>query len=298
MNLHYQFSGKINYLLILSVALIALTSCGKRTGATSEDRPETGDSTENNKVLPPDKRPLAIDNGKIFLKEGKKFLWGGEKEFQHFEITNCQLKDEQFHYGIGREKFPALLAPDFIDVSTADSLYAENARFLMVKMDGITKAYSVKDLTRHEVVNDEINGKPIMAAYCILADLGAIYDRTMGGKTFTFALSGYTYFDPEVWDGMDGFVLWDRETESLWWPLIGQSVSGEMAGASMKVLHEQWWSQTNWKDIKTNHPDALVLASGQDFERPEEWVRYNNVEPVSEEGQSIAPKWGENSTPD
>ncbi len=297
MNLHYQFPGKISYLLIFGMALATLTSCGKKPGSAGEDRSETGDSSENNKVLPPDKRPLAVDNGKIFLKEGKKFLWGGEKEFQHFEITNCQLKDEQFHYGIGREKFPALLAPDFIDVSTADSLYAENARFLMVKMDGVTKAYSVKDLTRHEVVNDEINGKPIMAAYCILADLGAIYERTMGGNTFTFALSGYTYFDPGVWDGMDGFVLWDRETESLWWPLIGQSVSGEMAGASMKVLDEQRWSQTNWKDIKTNHPDALVLASGQDFERPEEWIRYNNVEPVSEEGQSIAPKWGENHTP-
>ena len=64
------------------------------------------------------------------------------------------------------------------------------------------------------MVNDVVGGKPIMAAYCELADLGAIYDRVLDDKVYTFALSGYTYFDPEVWDGMDGFVLWDREPKA------------------------------------------------------------------------------------
>ena len=176
----------------------------------------------------------------------------------------------------------------------ADTIFEDSVRFLFLNMDGVRKAYSIKDLTRHEVVNDEVNGKPVMAAYCILADLGAVYDRTLLDKEFTFALSGYTYYDDEVWDGMDGFVLWDRETESLWWPLIGKAVSGPMKGSEMKVLAEEYWQQTTWGEIKKKFDDVLVLEPGQDFERPTEWMKYNDIQVVSEDGESVAPRWGEN----
>ena len=176
----------------------------------------------------------------------------------------------------------------------ADTIFEDTVRFLLLNMDGVRKAYSIKDLTRHEIVNDEVNGKPVMAAYCILADLGAVYDRTLLEKEFTFALSGYTYYDDDVWDGMDGFVLWDRETESLWWPLIGEAVSGPMKGSKMKVLPEENWQQTTWEVIKQNYDDVLVLEPGQDFERPTEWTKYIDIQLVKEEGESVAPRWGEN----
>ena len=240
-------------------------------------------------------RPLAIDRGKILNVPNKKLLWGGDDPSMHFDITNCELKDEQFHYGIGREHFPALLKPEFVSVSRADKIWKEEDRFLVAKIGGHIRAYSIKDLTRHEVVNDVIDGRSVFAAYCVLADLGAMYDRTIGGREFTFALSGYTYFDPKVWDGMDGFVMWDRETESLWWPLIGRAISGKMKGTEMKVLDESLWKQTTWQDVKNNFPTAHVLKSGQEFEWPVKWPRrYDTIELVKGEGEAIAPKWGEN----
>ncbi|MDX1666231.1 MAG: DUF3179 domain-containing (seleno)protein [Saprospiraceae bacterium] len=241
-------------------------------------------------------RPVAVENGKIWKEDGKKWLWGGEKEDMHFDITNCTLDDDQFHYGIGREAFPALIEPAFIDRRAADELFKDDDRFLLLEMGTTVKAYSIKDLTRHEVVNDEVEGQPIMAAYCILADLGAIYDRMIGGLEFTFALSGYTYYDPEVWDGMDGFVMWDRETESLWWPLIGKAVSGKMLGTPMKVLDEKHWEQTTWGEIKARHDRIQVLEPGQDFDPPENWRTYEEIPGQVEEGKSVAPRWGENST--
>lgn len=241
-------------------------------------------------------RPLAVEHGKILKTSDKKLLYGGESPEQHFDISDCELKDEQFHYGIGREKFPALLEPEFNTVNEADKKWKDEDRFLVAKIGSIVHAYSIEDLTKHEVVNDVINGRPVFAAYCILADLGAMYDRNIYGKEFTFALSGYTYFDPEVWDGMDGFVMWDRETESLWWPLIGRAVSGKMKGTSMTVLDEELWKQTTWKDVKENFSNALVLKSGQDFERPQVWHRkYDKVEVKENVENSLAPKWGENN---
>ena len=94
-------------------------------------------------------------------------LYGGEKENQHFDITGYSLNDEQFHYGLGREHFPALLKPEFISVKEANENWTDDSRFLVVYSGEEAKAYAVKDLTRHEVVNDVINGEPIMAAYCI-----------------------------------------------------------------------------------------------------------------------------------
>ena len=260
---------------------------------TTSSNKAANDSTADEE---PEKRkyPVAAENGKFITVDDKQYLYGGEDSSQNFDITDYTLKDEQFHFGIGRERFPALLQPNFIDMIIADTIFEDTVRFLLLNMDGVRKAYSIKDLTRHEVVNDEVNGKPVMAAYCILADLGAVYDRTLLDKEFTFALSGYTYYDDEVWDGMDGFVLWDRETESLWWPLIGEAVSGPMKGSKMKVLPEENWQQTTWGNIKQQFDDVLVLEPGQDFERPTEWVKYIDIQLVKENGESVAPRWGEN----
>jgi len=228
------------------------------------------------------KRPVALEDGKFFEVDGKKMLYGGENENQHFDITDYLLKDEQFHYGIGREKFPAILKPEFISVTEANQIWADSTRFLLAQSGKEVKAYSVEDLTRHEIVNDVLNGQPIMAAYCILADLGAIYERNYGDKELTFALSGYTYYDEDVWNGLDGFILWDRETESLWWPLIGKAVSGPLKNVKLIEMDNDKWNDTTWEYIRDNYPNAKVLKSGQDFERPTEWKKIEDVNSIVE----------------
>lgn len=245
-----------------------------------QNHTDNSSSTNDSEVTPKKQRPLAYENGKFFEKEGVKLLYGGEDSLQHFDVSDLELKPEQFHYGIGREAFPAILEPEFTTVEAADSIWKDEDRFILAYSGADVKAYSVKDLTRHEVVNDELNGEPIMAVYCILADLGAIYDRQYGDKELTFALSGYTYFDEEVWEGMDGFVLWDRETESLWWPLIDRAVSGDLNGVELLEKDKANWKDTTWKDIKDNYPTAQVLISGQDFERPKSWKKFEDVSDI------------------
>jgi len=228
-------------------------------------------------------RPSAKINGKFFENDGDKMLYGGKLYSEHFIINNLDLKPEQFHYGLGRERFPALLEPKFQSLEVASTKWTDDARFLVAHKGNEVKAYSVRDLTRHEVVNDVIDGEPIFAAYCVLADLGAIYKRTYGARTFTFGVSGYTYYDPKIWDGLDGFILWDRETESLWWPLIDKSVSGLLKGVKLRKLEDLYWEDTSFKDLKEKYPNARVLISNQDFERPKSWKKIKNVSAVVKE---------------
>lgn len=260
-----------SFIPIFVFAIMSVVACKSSQNVVSNSETE---------VTPKKQRPISVDNGKFFEQEGKKMLYGGEDDQQHFDITGYSLNDEQFHYGIGREKFPALLEPAFISVDEADALWNDDSRFLLALGKNEVKAYSVKDLTRHEVVNDKIDNQPIMAVYCILADLGAIYEREYGGDELTFALSGYTYHDDDVWDGLDGFVLWDRETESLWWPLIGKAVSGPLQEVKLLEKDKSTWKDVKWKYIKSNYPDAMVLKSGQDFERPEKWDKSVDVQDI------------------
>lgn len=243
----------------------------------------------------------AASDSRVIRKNDKRFLYGGEKESDHFDITEFRLNPLQLNYGIGREAFPALIKPEFQSAEDANKWLNEEAPVLAVKIGDEVKVYPVDLLTRHEVVNDVVGGRPIFAAYCILADLGAVYDRLIDDHTHTFALSGYTYRDPEVWYGRNAFVMWDRETESLWWPPIGRAVSGPMIDTPMKVLDEDLWAQTTWGEVRGQYPNAMVLAPGQDFERPTEWERVEVVSggervdaPSSE--VAIAPHWGENAT--
>ncbi len=256
------------FLILLLFALLAL-ACKNNL-----------DSAKASEKTVKKQRPVALKNGKFFERNGRKWLYGGKDSLQHFDITSYDLKDGQFHYGIGREKFPALLAPEFISVAEADSIWEDSSRFLVAHYNNEAKAYSVKDLTRHEVVNDLIGGKPVMAAYCILADLGAVYERAYNDHILTFALSGYTYFDEEVWSGLDGFILWDRDTESLWWPLIGRAVSGPLKGVKLVELDQKYWTDTHWGELKKKYPDAKVLRSGQDYERPKSWKKIDDVSDI------------------
>lgn len=261
--------------LIVSTAFLLSVSCNQKN---TDDQVEK--RSDESKGLVKRERPVALDNGKFFESNGKKMLYGGENESQHFDISGYSLNDEQFHYGIGRERFPALLKPEFISVQEADDSWADSTRFLLAYSGNDVKAYSIQDLTRHEVVNDVLDGRPIMAAYCILADLGAIYERNYGDKELTFALSGYTYFDENVWNGLDGFVLWDRETESLWWPLVGKAVSGPLMEVKLLEMDSSKWEDVHWKYVKDNYPNAMVLKSGQDFERPTLWKKIEDVSDI------------------
>lgn len=231
--------------------------------------------------------------------DGTRLLHGGEEESMHFNITTFRLDPGNLNYGIGREAFPALIEPKFVSAAEASEWLGSDDRVLAVRIKGEVRVYPVELLIRHEVVNDVVAGVPIFAAYCILADLGAVYDRRLGDHTLTFALSGYTYADPDVWDGRDAFVLWDRETESLWWPPIGKAVSGALVDQPLKLLDEAQWSQTSWGEIAEKHPHATVLQRGQDFERPQQWTRIEQPVPESvaesSEPPTIAPRWGQNT---
>lgn len=245
----------------------------------------------------------------VIEREDGLYLWGGPDDAQDFDIADFRLNPDQLEHGLGREAFPALIEPRFESLEEADEWLTDGAHVLVLEMGGEVRVYPVPLMINHEVVNDVVDGVPVFAAYCVLADLGAIYDRRIAGETFTFAVSGYTYSDPNVWDGMSMFILWDRETESLWWPGNGKAVSGLMLDTPLPLIDEQHWSQTVWGRVKGQYDEADVLQRGQEMEPPETWPRLTaeDLAAAATEQQEtrpddddahIAPRWGRNPNVD
>ena len=229
----------------------------------------------------------------IFQRAGRSYLYGGDSFDDHFDITEFRLQFDQLRYGLGREWFPALIEPDFISLEEADETFRDEARMLVAKVGPEVHVYPLDTVKEYEVVNDRVGGIPIFAAYCFLAELGAVYDRRYGEHELTFAVSGYTYQDTQVWEGRNAFVLWDRNTESLWWPPIGRAVSGPMVDQPLRLLDESMWAQTSWGEIKQKYPEAVVLKSEQSFSPPVGWPMLDVI--LSSEGgdvNQIAPRWG------
>ena len=237
---------------------------------------------------------------KVLDRGGKRYLFGG-LEGEHFDIEQFRLDPAQLRYGLGREAFPALIEPQFEPAAEADQWLRAADRVLAVKIGDEVRVYPRSLLERHEVVNDVVGGKSIFVAYCILADLGAVYERTLGEHTYTFGVSGYTYAAANVWEGRQAFILWDRDTESLWWPPLGKAVSGPAIDMPMRVLDESKWVQSYWSRVKADHPDAVVLRRNQKPDIPQPWpdkfdlTAAGDVEAPSAQTKHIAPRWGANS---
>ncbi|NNE26225.1 MAG: DUF3179 domain-containing protein [Saprospiraceae bacterium] len=244
--------------------------------ACSDDTEQITQTQEEESVRNTDWDPCDSpyrDQGYIYERNNQTYLWAGEDSTWHFNITDWELNECNLKYGLGRESFPALMDPQYVNISDVTNKYADSEQCLVLYSVNTTKVYPYQDMIRYEVINEVSDGSPVMIAYCVLADLGAIYTRNYCGHTLTFALTGYTYYEPEVWGGLDAFVLWDRDTESLWWPLIDKAISGNLHGTLLEKHDEGNWEILRWSEIKERFPSAQVIQSGQDQPVPSDYPR-------------------------
>jgi hypothetical protein len=110
-------------------------------------------------------------------------------------------------------------------------------------------AYPVKMLNLHEIVNDVIDGVPVLISYCPLCASGVVYSRLLGDRELVF---GNTSALCE-----SDLIMFDGETGSYWHQVIGEAIVGPLAGQRLTVLPSR---MTTWSQWKTLHPQTWVLG--------------------------------------
>ncbi len=165
--------------------------------------------------------------------------------------------DEIYSGGPPKDGIPSIDNPKFVTGPKAEEDFLSNKdRVLGIFSNGKAKAYPIRILNWHEIVNDQIGGEPIVVTFCPLCGTGMIFDSNINGKPTSFGVSGLLY--------QSDMLLYDRETESLWSQIKSSSVAGDLTGTRLKLLSS---TQTTWKAWKKKYPDTLVLSTKTGYRR-------------------------------
>lgn len=254
-------------LYLLSGAFFLLMACDKETlpALSSSDA-----GLSNADVLPDHCTSSMCAEDRVYQKNGRTYLWAGSDSSRHFDITHRSFDTEKLRdHGLDREAFPALVDPQYAPLDhPLHGGYQPGDRCIVVKGQNITRVYPYSLMTYHEVINDEIDGQPYMVCYCVLADFPGVYHRNICDQTITYGVSGYTYMNSAEREGTSAtqaFILWDRETESLWNPLENMGISNELLGTAMRPWHQSKWEVLTWQAVQSQYPNAEVLRKKQDL---------------------------------
>ena len=165
--------------------------------------------------------------------------------------------DELISGGPPPDGIPAIDAPAFEQADHVDWL-EDNEPVLSLTVGGETRAYPLRVMTWHEIVNDVVGGVPVAVTYCPLCNSGVAFQRTVTGHgVLSFGTSGLLY--------ADNLVMYDRQTESLWPQLTGEASVGDLTGTKLVAIP---MGTVAWRDFVTADPTARVLSQDTGFDRP------------------------------
>ncbi len=162
--------------------------------------------------------------------------------------------------GMGRDQLPTLVDPPHFSGAEVARRNEEARGKVLVSSDrvvglvlgGEARAWPLRLLRWHEVVNDTVGGVPVLIAYSPLCDAVVAAERTLGDEVLVLGSSGLLLDSNPL--------LFDRRLEpsgsSLWRQLSGEAVAGPLAGGRLTLLAP---AVIPWVDWLAAHPDTTLL---------------------------------------
>jgi hypothetical protein len=176
--------------------------------------------------------------------------WAQEWPRTNFSETRVEDWSEIMSGGPPRDGIPAIDDPQFLRAADATALRGREP-VITVEIEGAApRAYPVRYLMWHEIVNDSISGVPVAVTYCPLCNSGMTFDRRVDGRTLSFGVSGKLRHSD--------MIMYDRQTESWWQQAIGEGIVGDMTGVELRQLPS--WMES-WDQYRARSPQGLVMAA-------------------------------------
>ncbi|MEF8843518.1 MAG: DUF3179 domain-containing protein [Haloarculaceae archaeon] len=142
--------------------------------------------------------------------------------------------------------------------------------------DGEARAYPMRILDHHEVVNDSFGG-PLLVTYCPLCGSAVVAVREVRNEETTFGVSG------KLW--RNDLVLYDDATGSLWSQLLATAIQGPATGETLELVPA---SLSTWGEWRESHPETRVLLpppGSVTVDGRDPWIDYDRSK-YSYEGES------------
>jgi hypothetical protein len=159
-----------------------------------------------------------------------------------------------------RDAIPSIDTPSF-----GEEYFGSANEEVLVVEDEPPRAYPVRILNYHEIVNDVLrneipsertgskekssdSGRPIAVTWCPICASAVVYNRQVDGRVLSFGTSG------KLAD--DALVMYDRETGSEWKQPLGTAIDGTLEGSELTVVPARMMS---WEDFRSTYPEGIVL---------------------------------------
>ncbi len=201
---------------------------------------------------------------------------------KEFILSNLLIPlDEIKSGGVSKDAIPAISSPNYLSIDEVDFLRTEDL-VISVTQSGVTKAYPIKILNYHEIVNEE----NYLVTYCPLCYSGVVFNNKVDGNSLNFGVSGLLYFSD--------ILMYDFKTNSLWSQLESKAISGDLSGKELDIIPS---FMSTWSAWKKRYPDGLVLSTETGYEREYNTNPYQEYEsndatmfPISKENGLMAKK--------
>ena len=210
------------------------------------------------------------------------------KTFGYDESTPATVEFEHLYQGCPeRDCIPSIDKPEYVSADEAAGFLSANELVIAMNHNDDKRAWPIRILDFHEIVNDTIGGDPVAVTWCPLCGSGLAFRREVGGEVVEFGVSGLLH-DSDL-------VMYDRKTNSLWQQITGEAVMGPAMG---QTLEEVPATITEWATWKSSHPETLVMAppedSGMNYGDSRRYAAYEESDrlafPTARRDLSVHPK--------
>ncbi len=181
---------------------------------------------------------------------GQSMFWKMSWPKTDFSKHSIDL-DEIMSGGPPKDGIPSIDDPKFAPLAKIKEM-GETEPVISLKIGGAAKAYPLRILIWHEIVNDTLAGVPVSVTYCPLCNSAIVFDRRLDGRVLDFGTTGKLR--------NSDLVMYDRQTESWWQQFLGEGIVGEMTGKRLKMLPARVESLARFR---ARHPQGLVLVPTQ-----------------------------------
>jgi hypothetical protein len=179
------------------------------------------------------------------------------------ERLTLPVPESELDRGAGKDDIPAIVDPVFAEdwsgYGTGDSparLSADD-RIVGVARAGEARAYPLRILNWHEVVNDSLptaeGEEPLLVTYCPLCGSALTAVRRAGDMEATFGVSGLLF--------RNDLVMYDTATDSLWSQVAATAIRGELTGETLELVPSTLTTLGEWRET---HPETVVLRPPPD----------------------------------
>ena len=184
------------------------------------------------------------------LAQDPPSYWAGEWPRTDFSKASVDFAEIQSG-GPPKDGIPSIDDPQFLPLDGVTSL-AGSEPVIGLTVEGVSRAYPLRVLIWHEIVNDVIAGVPVAVTYCPLCNAAIVFDRRVGGDVLEFGTTGKLR--------KSDLVMYDRQSESWWQQFLGEAIVGERTGQRLKVLPARLESFASFRE-RVSEGEVLVPSN-------------------------------------